>query len=202
MKSKIHKHPKQAIRNVCKKIIYGVSFLALIGITAVGCQKENINPVSSFSTEKSSNDDNNTNQKVGNLYHLVQNFPDLGDIGCYKPAENCLPEFIVRGRGIGIGLNEPKESLIALKNAMSASSNGNGQQLSSFFSSQEWREIFPRMKGEIAQKLATGDLKITSRMATNSPGVEIFIVLPQGSDLNNFTDSEVVVAMQIKDESL
>lgn len=182
-----------------KSIFYGISFLALVGMTAVGCQKEDITPVSNFSIENN-NSENSVNQRGSDLYHLVENFPELGDIGCYKPAENCFPVFIVR-RSSSFR-NSPKESLDALKDAMSAAENGSGREISSFFSSQEWRGIFPRLKGEIAQKLATGELKITSRMATNLPDVEIFIVLPKDSDSNDFTDSEVVVAMQIKDETL
>jgi hypothetical protein len=34
-----------------KKLIYGVSFLALVGIVIVGCQKENLDPTSSITSE-------------------------------------------------------------------------------------------------------------------------------------------------------
>src|SRR5690606_12126622 len=100
-----------------KKIIYGISFLALVGAIVVGCQKEDITPVSNFSIENN-NTENSVNQRGSDLYHLVENFPELGDIGCYKPAENCFPVFIVR-RSSSFR-NSPKESLDALKDAMRA----------------------------------------------------------------------------------
>jgi hypothetical protein len=183
-----------------KKVIYlGATTLLL---TFSACQKNQVTPNSLGTATTIYEDDNSdgANQRASNLYHLVQNFPDFGDINCFKPAENCLPTFIVRSKVAS--QNASKQSLIALKNAMIASNSGNGQQISNFFSSQEWRKIFPRLRGEIAQKIATGDYKIISKMATQTPGVEIFVVLQSNADPINFINSEVVIAMQIKDETI
>jgi len=63
-----------------KKLIYGISFLAIIGITIIGCKKENFNPTSNTSSNNTTIDKDNLDNesKYAELESLINN--DLNQI--------------------------------------------------------------------------------------------------------------------------
>lgn len=149
------------------------------------------------------------------LKHLVLNFPEFGDINCFKPAENCLPTVIVtasvtasgssssKNSSFGThknGVNESNSVYIAykrLEEALKGKSKSNSK-IKSFFSSKDWKILFPRLRKDTAKKIAEGELKLVKKRATKEQGTDLFIVLRSTSNSDKFASSEVIVAMPIQ----
>lgn len=176
-----------------KKIAYGISFLALIGITIISCQKDNIDSVTSeLITDVSSSDQNssntdNTSEAKANLYHFVDNFPSLGDWGCYKPAQNCLPTVIIR---------PSRAAYLELEEAIDLSDDENFELLQLFFSSGEWETVFPSLNPEIAENIAGGEFKMTRKMDAGNENSEIFVVIGVEENIVDFNAENIVQAIK------
>lgn len=132
------------------------------------------------------------------LKHFVSNFPEWGQYGCYKPAENCLPEYTVPSSKSKGSQKTIKEEFLSLKKFVRQDKSGTNINIRNFFKSKSWNQIFPYLRKEVAKDIADGKLKITSKTSSLNSNVEIFVVLNKNSDVSNFKDSDVIIAMPIK----
>jgi len=176
-----------------KKIIYGVSFLALVGIFIIGCQKENANPASSFSTEKSTSDSNidgATYKMSARILSWIGSGPGTVEPWCHDTGGNCLPEFIVRGEVFN-DFND------AITNATQ----------SDYFTSNQVTDLFdmvePSYIEDFQSDLASGDLLFLREIAEDGTNYYILIKTENATlDLEELVGElvEIVIPIQFEEE--
>ena len=178
-----------------KRIIYGISFLALVGIFIVGCQKEQQYELTPTSIEKKDEikvkDSNSRFLTSYRVFYWIGNGQPGGlDPICEGSGGNCLPDFIVRGEVFN-DFND------AITNATQAD----------YFTSNQVADLFDMVDpvdiNDFQSDLASGDLLFLREIAEDGTNYYILIKTENATlDLDELVGElvEIVIPIQFEEE--
>ena len=165
---------------------YFVFVLTLISMAFLyqNCSKE-----SSFSNDDKVVSNANSIYKTEPTHlqrHLVIDFPNLGDIDCYKPPINCWDDVVIRPNSLNYSV---------YTQLVSSYTN---DTVPGFFTYGSYSLIFPYMTTENADDIIDGNLLLVIKENTTSDSTYMCIFLNGDANVNNFDIDDVVFTMPIK----
>ena len=157
----------------------------------VSCSKENVVNSDEFSNDQSVNTDLKTGWGLN--WHLVLDFPEWGDVECYKPAYNCFDEIVIVG-------------VVNLENCTSKADTiyyyfsyfYDNDSISYFFDSYDWDEIFPGLRSSLVDSIADGHYYLTMRESSEDSDRKIYMLLESSVSEENYDDDDVIYALPIE----
>lgn len=166
-------------------------FYILIVLLIASCSKDNYTDDSALSdNDQISNNELKTGWGLN--WHIVTDFPKLGDIWCPKPPINCFDEIVVVGVTTLDNCTAKKDTIYYY-----LSHYYSNDSVDYFLDNYDWDEVFPGLRTSMVDSIIAGYYQIFMVENTYEPDVEIYMVLDDEVNEQNWDDSDVIYAMPI-----
>jgi len=176
-----------------------LSIFLLLSVFLFSCSEKSndIKPVqeAKYTLDELLKISNNKYEPVYASYTLVFDIYGPGTADCWPPATDCIGDVVASGKKSGLKSDNFDPKKFKLYNTFKNLYNSNSTLL--FFKNEDWSTLFTGITDFCAKEIAEGNLKLIMKASSTVSNAEIYLIVENNTNAENWTKGDVIGAIQI-----